>query len=121
MRDALAALRGELGQAVGLDLALRVQPERLLDLDLDVQALGVEAVLVARVEPAHGLVALEDVLQRPAVAVVDAHRVVGRDRPVHEREARAAAVPLAQLLERALALPELEDPALERGMIGDRR
>ena len=121
VRDPLAALRGELGQAVGLDLALRVQPERLLDLDLDVQPLRVEAVLVAEVMAAHGLVALEDVLQRPAVAVVDAHRVVGRDRPVHEREAGAAAVALAHLLEGALPLPELEDPALERRMIGDRR
>ena len=86
VRDALAALRGELGQAIRLDLALRVEPECLLHLDLDMQALGVEAVLVARVEPVHGLVALEDVLQRAAVAVVDAHRVVGGDRPVHEGE-----------------------------------
>ena len=59
----------ELGEPVLLDLALRVEPERLLDLDLDPEALAVEAVLVALVEAAHRLVALEDVLQRPAPGV----------------------------------------------------
>ena len=45
--DTLAAAGGELGEPVLLDVALRVQPERLLDLDLDPEALAVEAVLVA--------------------------------------------------------------------------
>ena len=35
VRDAFPALRSELGQAVGLDLAFGIQSERLLDLDLD--------------------------------------------------------------------------------------
>ena len=60
--DALAARLGERGEAVLLDVALGVQAERLLDLDLDPEALAVEAVLVALVVPAHRLVALEDVL-----------------------------------------------------------
>jgi len=77
--DALAALRRELRETVLLDLPLRAEAEGLLDLDLDPQTLGVEAVLVALVEAAEGLVALEDVLQRAAVAVVDAGRVVGRE------------------------------------------
>ena len=85
-RDALAAARGELGEAVLLDLALRVEPERPLDLDLDPEALAVEAVLVALVEAAERLVALEDVLERAPPRVVHAHRVVRRDRAVDEAE-----------------------------------
>ena len=107
----------ELGEAVLLDLPLRVQAERLLDPDLDPEALAVEAVLVALVEPAHRLVALEDVLERPPPAVVDAHRVVGRDRPVDEAPARAASVALPELLERVLVVPPLEDLALEREVV----
>ena len=48
-RDALLAALRELGDPVVLDLALRVEPELLLDLDLDPEALAVEAVLVALV------------------------------------------------------------------------
>ena len=113
----LAALR-ELGEPVLLDLALRVEPERPLHLDLDPEALAVEAVLVALVEAPQRLVALEDVLQRPPPGVMDAHRVVRRDRAVDEAEARAAPVQLAELLERPLALPELEDLELEMVMVG---
>src|SRR5262245_23287705 len=74
--DPLFAPGRELREPVLLDVALRVQPERLLDLDLDPEPLAVEAVLVALVESAQRLVALEDVLERPAPRVVDAHRVV---------------------------------------------
>ena len=44
----------ELGEAVLLDLALRVQPELALDPDLDPEPLAVEAVLVALVEARAG-------------------------------------------------------------------
>ena len=98
--DALATAGGELREAVLLDLALRVQAERLLDLDLDPQPLAVEAVLVALVEPAQRLVALEHVLERATPGVVHAHRVVRGDRAVDEAEFRPAAVELAELLER---------------------
>ena len=118
VRDAVAAAARELGEPVLLDLALRPEPELLLDLDLDPEALGVEAVLVALVEAAHRLVALEDVLQRPAVAVVDARRVVGGHRAVHEAEFRAAAVALPEAVEGLLTLPDLEHLQLECGMIG---
>ncbi len=64
----------ELLEPVLLDLALRVEPELALDADLDPEALAVEAVLVALVEAAERLVALEDVLQRPAPRRVDAER-----------------------------------------------
>ena len=62
--DDLAAAARELGEAVLLDLTLRVEAERALDADLDPEPLAVEAVLVALVEAAQRLVALEDVLQR---------------------------------------------------------
>ena len=95
LRHALDAPVGELGQAVLLDVALRVQAERPLDLDLDMEPLAVEAVLVPLVEAAQRLVALEDVLQRPAPGVVDAHRVVGGDRAVDEAPLLAPGVLLA--------------------------
>ena len=72
--DDLAALAGELLEAVLLDLALRVQPELPLDADLDPEPLAVEAVLVPLVEAAQRLVALEDVLERPPPRRVDAER-----------------------------------------------
>ena len=118
MRDALLAALGELGEPVLLDLALRVEAELLLDLDLDPEALAVEAVLVALVVAAERLVALEHVLEH-APEVLHARRAVRRDRPVHEAERRAAAVAVAQLEERPLVLPECEDVVLERRMIGD--
>ena len=117
--DALLAALGELGEPVLLDVALRVQAQRLLDLDLDPEPLAVEPVLVALVEAAQRLVALEDVLQRAAPGVVDAHRVVRRDRPVEEAVALGAAVLLAQLVEDALALPPGEDLLLERRVVRD--
>ena len=118
-RDALLAPLGELREAVLLDLLLRVQTEGPFDADLDPEALAVEAVLVALVEAAHGLVALEDVLERPPPAVVRGHRVVRGDRPVDERPLRAAPVPLPKLLEGALPLPEVEDLELEGVAVGD--
>ncbi len=121
LRNSLFAPLGELGQPVVLDLPLRVQPERLLDLDLDPEALAVEAVLVALVEAPERLVADEDVLQGAAPGVVDAHRVVGRDRPVDEAPALAAAVLLAQLVEDLLLVPPREDVLLEDGMVRNRR
>src|SRR6266498_2953055 len=121
VRHALLAARRELGEPVLLDVTLRVEAERLLDLDLDVEPLAVEAVLVTLVEAAESLVALEDILDRPPPGVMDAHRVVRGDRPVHEAEPRPAPVACDQLEERAFTLPELEDLVLERGMIRDRR
>ena len=107
--DALDAAGVELGEPVLLDLALGVQAERLLDLDLDPEALAVEAVLVALVLAEQRLVALEHVLQRAAPGVVDGHRVVRGHRPVDEREPRTAGVQLPQAVERPLVLPPFED------------
>ena len=116
--DDLAAAARELGEPELLDLALRVEAERALDADLDPEPLAVEPVLVALVEAAQRLVALEDVLERPAPGGVDAELLVRRHRPVDEAEPRPAAVLLAEPLEGLLALPELEDLELERGVVG---
>ena len=117
LRDPLLAALGELREAVLLDLALRVQPERLLDLHFDPETLAVETVLVPLVESPKRLVALKDILQRPSPGVVHAHGVVGGDRPVDEAEARPAAVQLTKRGERSFVVPPLENLELERIVI----
>ena len=119
--DDVAALRGKRLEPVLLDLALRVEPELVLDADLDPEALAVEAVLVALVVAPEGLVALEDVLQRAAPGRVDGEGLVRRHRPVEERELRAVRVLRAQLLEDPLRLPPREDLLLEGGVVGHHR
>ena len=116
-RDEVAAVAGEAGEPVILDLVLRVEPEGLLDLHLDVEPLRVEPVLVPELVAVHGLVALEDVLEGAPDSVVDTGGRIRGDRPVHEREGRAATVLLAQLRKRALGVPAREHPVLERRMI----
>jgi hypothetical protein len=116
--DLLPALARELGEAVLLDLPLRVEPELALDADLDPEPLAVEPVLVALVEAAQGLVALEDVLERAAPGGVDGERLVRGDGPVHEAPAGTAPVQLPEALERPVLLPPVEDLQLERGMVG---
>ena len=111
--DPLLAALVEFREPVLLDLPLRVEPQRALDADLDPEALAVEAVLVALVETAERLVPLEDILERPAPAVMRAHRVVRGDRAVHEAEGRPAAIPLAELVEDGLGVPPREDLLLE--------
>jgi hypothetical protein len=116
--DDAAAAAGELGEAVLLDLALGVEPELPLDADLDPQPLAVEAVLVALVVAAQGLVALERILERAPPGGVHAEGLVGRDRPVDEAEPRPVLVALPQPLEGPLALPQLEHVELEGGVVG---
>ena len=117
-QHALLAERHELGDAVGLDVALAREAEVPLDVDLDPQALAVEAVLLALVLAEHGVEALEEVLVGPAPGVVDAHRVVGRDRPVEEAPVRPAGVLGAQPRERPALPPLVEDVVLLRDEIG---
>src|SRR5205823_6574812 len=90
--DDVATALGELVEPVLLDLALRVQSELALHVDLDPQTLAVEAVLVALVKAAHRLVPLEDVLQRAAPGRVHRQRLVRGHRAVDERPARATLV-----------------------------
>ena len=91
---------------------LRGEPEVALDVDLDPQPLAVEPVLVALVLAEHRVEALVQVLVRAAPGVVDAHRVVGRDRPVEEAPVRPARVLRAQPGERPSLPPWREDLVL---------
>ena len=120
-RDALLAALGELGEPVLLDLALRVEAELLLDLDLDPEPLAVEPVLVALVEAAQRLVALEHVLQRPAQAwwtPIGLFAVIGPSMKLNVGPPRFCSRSRSKV--RSL-VPEFEDLPLERRMIRDRR
>ena len=108
----------ELGDAVRLDVALAREAEVALDVDLDPQALAVEAVLPALVLAEHGVEALVQVLVGATPGVVDAHRVVGRDRPVEEAPARAAGVLGAEPLERPPLAPQLQHLVLLGDEVG---
>src|SRR5439155_4312087 len=59
----LAAPLVELGDPIALDLLLRADPERALDLELDREAVAVPARLPRHVVAAHRLVPGEDVLE----------------------------------------------------------
>ena len=117
--DLLPAFTRELGEPVLLDLVLGVEAEFPLDAHFNPKALAIEAVLVALVEPAERLVALEDVLQRAAPGRMHAERLVGGHRAVHEAPDRAATVSLTQPIEDAALVPPREDLLLERGMVGN--
>src|SRR5262249_50199630 len=94
------------------DVALRLEFQLFLDFDLDPQALAIKAVLMAQFVAGHRLVALVSVLVGASPGVVYAHRVVGGNRPVEKRPLRLAAILFAQFVERAGALPELENGPL---------
>ncbi len=121
-QHALLAEAHELGDAEGLDVALAGEAQVTLDVDLDPQPLAVEAVLPALVVPEHGVIALIEVLVRPAPGVMDTHRVVGRDGAVEERPGRAARVLCPQASEGAPLAPLRQDLVLlgwEVGQAGD--
>src|SRR5205085_10741792 len=86
--------------------------------DLDPQPLAVEAVLVPLVVSEQPVVPLPYVLQRPAPGVVDAHRVVGRDRPVEERPALVPFVLLTEPFERPFVSPAVADGVLDPDVVG---
>ncbi len=111
-QDALLAEAHEVGDAEGLDVLLAREAQLALDVDLDPEALAVEAVLPALVLAEHGVVATEGVLVGPSPGVVDAHRVVGRDGAIDEGPVRAARVLCPQLLEDAPRTPGSERAVL---------
>ena len=117
-QDALLAERDEPVDAERLDVALAREPEVALDVDLDPQALAVEAVLEALVLAEHGVEPLVEVLVRPSPGVVDAHRVVGRDRAVEEAPARSAGVLGAQSGEGPPFTPYVEELVLLGDEVG---
>src|SRR5204862_3855391 len=112
-QDALLAQRHELGDAVRLDVALALEAEIALDVDLDPQALAVEPVLPALVVAEHGVEALKQVLVGTAPGVVHAHRVVGRDGSVEAAPMRPPGVLRAQPPERPTLAPLPQQPLLE--------
>ena len=115
LEDRLAALRVELGDAVGLDLGLRLDPELLLDGDLDRQAVAVPAALALDVEAAHRLEARVDVLEDAREDVVRAGPAVGRRRALVEDPRRRALAPAQRLAEDVALAPALEHLLLELG------
>ena len=118
----LLAQAHELRDAERLDVALGREAQVALDVDLDPQALAVEPVLVALVLAQHRVEPLVQVLVGAAPGVVDAHRVVGGDRPVEEAPPRAALVLRPEPRERAPVRPHPEQVVLlgdEVGSAGD--
>ncbi len=120
-RESLDALEAQLDEPIDperLDLALVVEAELLLDLDLDPEPLAVEPVLVALPFSEHRVVALVEVLVRAAPGVVDAHRVVGRDRSVQEAVVAVGVRVARQVAGHRVALaPALDDLALQLGHV----
>ncbi len=113
LENPLLALLDELCDAVLLYVPLRLEAELPLHLDLDPEALAVEAVLVADLVAPHELVAGPEVLVGPPPGVVDPHGVVGGDGAVDEAPVGPALLHLDALLEGPGILPELEYLPLE--------
>ena len=103
----LAAPLVERRDAEVLDLALGVEPELLLDLQLDRQPVAVPAGLARRVEAAHRLVAQVGVLERAQQDVVRAGVAVRRRRALREAEDRPALARGERAFERAGLAPAL--------------
>ncbi|HZZ77650.1 MAG TPA: hypothetical protein VFE62_03970 [Gemmataceae bacterium] len=93
------------------DVALRLQLQLLLDLNLDPQPLAVEAVLVAQLMAGHGEETLIRILVGAAPGVMDAHRIVRGDRAVEKGPLGLAAVLLTQTLEGLDLVPQFQDRA----------
>ena len=112
---ALPALRVEAVDAVRLDLGLGVQPQLLLDLDLDRQTVRVPARLPGHAIAPHRLVAREQVLDDARHDVVHARTAVRRRRPFVEHEQVVLRPLLDAAPEDVVLPPELENPCLELG------
>ncbi len=92
---------------------LVLDAELLLDGDLDRQAVAVPAALAVGVEPAHRLVAREDVLEDAGQDVVGAGPAVGGRRALVEDVRRRALAALEGLVVDVQLAPALEDLLLE--------
>ena len=103
----------ELGDPVFLDLRLVLDPELLLDGDLDRQAVAVPAALAVAVEAAHRLEAREDVLEHARQHVVGAGPAVGGRRALVEDVRRRALAAAQRLVVDVELAPALEDLLLE--------
>ena len=95
-----------------------LEAKLFLHLDLDPQALAVEAVLVALLIALHGLEALVQVFVGAPPGVMHAHRVVGGDGTIQKRELLIAVVIAMQiLLQYALLVPPLLDGLFQGGIV----
>ena len=89
----------------------------LLDFDFHPETLAVKAVLIALIEAAHRLIALEQILVRATPCVMNAHRVVSCDGTVDEAIARSAPVLLLQPFEHPVCVPEVQHLAADADKI----
>ena len=113
---------GELVDAKVGDRVLGAEAEFLFHLDFHPQPLAVKAVLVPQFAARHGEVALIGVFVGATPGVVDAHGVVGGDRPVEEAPAGSPGVLSPQLGEDLAVTPEPQDivfAANKTGVGGD--
>src|SRR5215469_13632852 len=83
---ALTALPRKVGQAEPFYIGLSVESERPLHFHFYPQPLAIETVLVFCRMPRHRLIAEKDVLQSASPSVMDAHGIIGGDRPVKKPE-----------------------------------
>ena len=109
----LAALGVEALDAVGLDVRLRLQPQLLLDGDLDRQPMAVPAALALDAVAAHRAKARVDVLEHARQHVVRARLAVGRRRSLVEDPLRRSFAAAKRLGEDVALAPALEHLLLE--------
>ncbi len=78
----IATGAGKFVQSICNDILLRVEPQAFFHLDFHPEALTIKPVLKSLVRSAHRPIALKHVFVRATPAMVHAHGIVGRDRPV---------------------------------------
>src|SRR5690606_27019011 len=100
--------------AVRLDLLLGGEPELLLDLQLDGQAVAVPSALAGDVMTTHRLEPGEDVLEHPSPDVVEPWPVVGGGRALVEDPRLGTLAGLSDRLLDPLLAPALQHAFLDR-------
>ena len=96
-------------------------PELLLDLDLDREAVAVPAALAGDVAPAHGVEPGVDVLEEAGPHVVDARAPVGGGRAFVEHPLGCALAPAQALGEDVVGVPARQDRVFEGDEVQRRR
>ncbi len=109
----VAAAAVELLDAELLDAGLGAELQLALHLQLDRQTVRVPAALAAHPEPAHRLVAVDDILEGARQHVVDAGASVRRGRPLVEHERALVGALLDAAPEDVARLPEGERALLQ--------
>jgi hypothetical protein len=105
--DALLALQDEGLDAVGFDIRLAGQPQRLFHLQLDGQAVGVPAGDAQHVFSLHGVVAGYQVLDGAGDDVADVRLAVGGRRSVIKGEPLAPVPMMEAFFHDPMLLPEI--------------